>query len=43
MVAGAPNRDTQPAKRALAQSAAVMDERGMASGHLEVLSIIVNR
>ena len=43
MVAGTPNRDTQPAKRALAQSAAVMDERGMASGHLDVLSIIVNR
>jgi hypothetical protein len=36
MVAGTPNRDTQPAKRALAQSAAVMDESGMASGHLEV-------
>ena len=34
MVAGTPNRETQPAKRALAQSATVMDERGMASGHL---------
>jgi hypothetical protein len=43
MVAGTPNRDTQLAKRALAQSAEVRDERGMASGHLEVLSIIVNR
>jgi hypothetical protein len=43
MVAGTPNLDTQPAKRALAQSAAVMDERGTASGHLNVLSIIVNR
>jgi hypothetical protein len=43
MVAGTPNRETQPAKRALAQSVMVMDERGMASGHLDVLSIIVNR
>ena len=43
MVAGTPNQETQPAKRALAQSAAVMDERGTASGHLDVLSIIVNR
>jgi hypothetical protein len=43
MVAGTPNRETQPAKRALAQSVTVMDERGMASGHLDVLSIIVNR
>jgi hypothetical protein len=43
MVAGTPNRDTQPAKRALEQSEAVMNERGMASGHLEVRSIIVNR
>jgi hypothetical protein len=43
MVAGTPNRETQPAKRALAQSATVMDERGMASGHLDVLSIIANR
>ncbi len=41
MVAGTPNQDTQPAKRALAQSAAVMDERGMASSHLEVRLIIV--
>jgi hypothetical protein len=43
MVAGTPNRETQLAKMALAQSATVMDERGMASGHLDVLSIIVNR
>jgi hypothetical protein len=43
MVAGTPNPDTQPAKRALAQSAVVMDERGMASVHLEVQSIIVRR
>ena len=43
MVAGTPNQETQPAKRALAQSEAVMDERGMASGHLDVLSIIVKR
>jgi hypothetical protein len=43
MLAGTPNRETQPAKRALAQSATVMDERGMASGHLDVLSIIANR
>ena len=43
MVAGTPNRDTQPTKRAMAQSAAVMDESGMASGHLEVRSIIVKR
>jgi hypothetical protein len=39
MVAGTPNLDTQQAKRAVA----VMDERGMASGHLEVRSIIVKR
>ena len=43
MVAGTSNRDTQPAKRALAQSAVVMDVSGMASGHLEVQSMIVNR
>jgi hypothetical protein len=43
MVAGTPNRDTQPAKRVLAQSAAAMDDSGMASGHLEVRSIIVKR
>ncbi len=43
MVAGTPNRDTQPAKRALTQSAAVMDVSGIASGHLEVRSMMVNR
>ena len=43
MVAGTPKSDTQPAKRALAQSAVVMDVSGMASGHLEVQSMIVNR
>jgi hypothetical protein len=43
MVAGTSNRDTQPAKRALAQSAVVMDVSGMASDHLEVQSMIVNR
>ena len=43
MVAGTPKRDTHPAKRALAQSAAVMEASGMASGHLDVRSMIVNR
>jgi hypothetical protein len=43
MVAGTPNRETQLAKMALAQSATVMDERGKASGHFDVLSIIANR
>jgi hypothetical protein len=43
MVAGTPNRETQPAKRALAQSATVIDKRGMVSGCLDFLSIIVNR
>jgi hypothetical protein len=41
MVVGTPNCDTQPAKRSLAQSAAVMDDSGMASSNLEVRSIIV--
>jgi hypothetical protein len=36
MVTGTPNRDTQSAKRMLA---AVMDESGMASGHLEVRGV----
>ena len=43
MVAGTPNRDAQPSKRALAQSAVVMDVNGMPSSHLEVQSMIVNR
>jgi hypothetical protein len=42
MVAGTPKRDTHPVKRALAQSAAVMEASGMASGHLDVLSMTVN-
>jgi hypothetical protein len=43
MVAGTLKRDTHPAKRALAQSAAVMEASGTASGHLDVLSMMVNR
>ena len=43
MVAGTLKRDTQPAKRALAQSAVVMKASRMASGHLDVRSMIVNR
>jgi hypothetical protein len=43
MVAGTPKRDTQPAKRALAQLAAVMEASRMASGHLDVQSMMVNR
>ena len=43
MVTGTPNGNTQPAKRALAQSSTVMDVSGMASGHLEVRSMMVNR
>ncbi len=43
MMAGTPKRDTHSAKRALAQSAAVMEASGMASGHLDVRSMIVNR
>jgi hypothetical protein len=43
MVAGTPKRDTQPAKRALAQSAAVIEASGMASGHLDAPSMMVNR
>ena len=43
MVAGTPKRDTQPAKRALAQLAAVMEANRMASGHLDVRSMMVNR
>jgi hypothetical protein len=43
MVAGTPKRDTHPAKRALAQLAAVMEASGTASGHLDVLSMMVNR
>jgi hypothetical protein len=43
MVASTPNLETQPAKRALAQSAAVMEGSRIASGHRDVLSITVNR
>jgi hypothetical protein len=43
MVAGTPNLEIQLAKRALAQSAAVMEGSGIASGHRDVLSITVNR
>ncbi len=43
MVAGTPNRDTQLAKRALAQSAVVMEASGKAFGHLEARSMMVNR
>jgi hypothetical protein len=42
MVAGT-KPDTHPAKRALAQSAAVMEASGMTSCHRDVLSMIVNR
>ncbi len=43
MVVGTPKRDTQPAKKALAQSAAVMEASGMASGQLDVRSMLMNR
>ncbi len=43
MVAGTPKHDTQPAKRALAQLAVVMEASRMASGHLDVRSMMVNR
>ncbi len=36
MVAEIPNRETQPAKRALARLAGVMEKRGMAFSHHEV-------
>ncbi len=39
MMAGTPKREIQLANRALAQSAAVMEESGIASGHRDVLSI----
>jgi hypothetical protein len=42
-MAGTPNREIQPANRALLQSAAVIEESGIASSHREVLSITVNR
>jgi hypothetical protein len=43
MIAGTPKQAIQSANRALVQSAAVMEERGIASGHLAVLSITVKR
>jgi hypothetical protein len=43
MVAGTPKCDTQAAKRALAQWAAVMEASGIASSYLEVRSMMVNR
>ena len=39
--AGTPNLETQEEIKALAQASAVMVERGTASGHLEVLLIMV--
>ena len=38
-----PNLKTQVEMKALAQAFVVMEERGTASGHLEVLSIMVRR
>ncbi len=43
MVADTPNLGIHPANRALAQSVAVMEESGIASGHRNVLSITINR
>jgi hypothetical protein len=43
MVDGTPNLWIHPVSSAAAQSAAVVDESGTASGHLVVLSIIVNK
>jgi hypothetical protein len=43
IAAGSPNRCTQPEKRAATQSAADVAETGTASGHLVVLSTIVNK
>ena len=37
------NLETHPRMRALAQDVAVISSRGTASGHLDHLSIIVNR
>ena len=41
--AGTPNRETQVEIKARAQVSAVMEASRMASGHLEVLLIIVSR
>jgi hypothetical protein len=43
MGAGTLNLEIQPAKRALAQSAAVIEGSEIASSHRDVLSITVNR
>ena len=43
MTDGTLNRAIQPMKRACAQSAVVMAVRGIASGHLVVLSMTLNR
>src|SRR5450830_588451 len=43
MTDGTPKRCIHPSNNALAQSADDTDDRGNASGHLVVLSIIVNR
>jgi hypothetical protein len=40
---GTPNRQTQPANNALAQSAADVEARGIASGQREQRSTMVNR
>jgi hypothetical protein len=43
IAAGSPNLWIHPEKRAAAQSAAEVAETGTASGHLVVLSMMVNR
>jgi hypothetical protein len=42
MVASTPYLEIQPVNRAIAQSAAVMEESRIASGNRDVLSITVN-
>ena len=41
--AGTPNLETHVEMKARTQASGVIEERGTASGHLEVLSIIVRR
>jgi hypothetical protein len=43
IISGTPNRWIQPCRRAAAQSAAVTDVSGIASGQRVVLSMTVNR
>jgi hypothetical protein len=43
MISGTPKWAIQPLNRAAAQSVAVMEERGIASGHRVDLSTTVNR